>query len=172
MTTESVSSGFNANEYHIAGGIQKANTDFTIKFQEYSGSPVRAMFQYWVSGMRDPETGLATYVAATGGNYGAKHHTGELLYIVTRPDAHNANGNNIEFAAYYTSVMPTKIALNHLNYSIGDRTAVEIDMPFKGNLHMSPRVDALAETMLKATTFGYKALGDWDLTVTRGRGGI
>lgn len=162
MSTETVPSGFNANEYHVAGGMQKQNTDFSLKFTEWSGSPVRAMFQYWVSGIRDPETGLATYVAVNDGKYGAQHHTGEMLYVVTRPDAHNVGGNNIEFACYYTNVMPTRIPLSHLTYSQGDRGKVELDIPFKANFHMSPKIDAFATKVLGETMFKYKSLGDYE----------
>jgi hypothetical protein len=161
LTTEAVTSGFAAQEYQVAAGVTKGNTEFQIKFQEFSGSPVRSLFQYWASGIRDPETGLATYVNVNDGQYGARHHTGELLYIQTRPDAHNVDNDNIEFAAIYTSVFPTKIALAQHNYSKGDHGQVEIDIPFKGNFHTSQAVEDLAKKVLKSTMFGFRAMGDY-----------
>jgi hypothetical protein len=163
MQAEGVTSGFNANEYMVPTGISKGNTEFSISLQEWSGQPVRAMLQYWVSGMRDPETGLATYVSdpLVKDGYRAANHTGELLYVVTRPDAHNVNGNNIEFACYWTNVFPTKIPLTHLNYTQGTRAPQEIDVPFKGNFHMSAAIETYAQNVLKKTMFNYKSLGDW-----------
>jgi hypothetical protein len=162
MDSDGVTTGFNANMFDVAKGIQKGNNEFTLKFQEYSGSPVRSIFQYWVSGIRDPETGIATYVAnSPGGKYGAVHHTADMLYIVTRPDAHNIEGNNIEFAGFWTNVMPKKIPLQHLNYTQGQRDAVEIDIPFTGNFHMSASVDAFAKKILESSRFNFRALGDF-----------
>ena len=142
--------GFANNEYAVAGGITKANTDFTIRHQEYSGNPIKNMYTAWVSGIADPETGIATYPRTFGMDYAAKNHTGELIYIVTRPDANNTSKTNIEFAAYYTNVMPTRIPLGHLNYSQGDHNLVELDIPFRGNMHIGAKVDKFAKQVLSS----------------------
>lgn len=143
--------GFANNEYHAATTITKQNTDITLRHQEYSGNPIKNAYQFWVSGIRDPETGIATYPARFGLDYAAKNHTGSLLYIVTRPDANNVNKKNIEFAAYWTNVFPTKLPIGHYNYSQGDANLVEIEMPLKGNLHIGPKVDDFAYEQLRTT---------------------
>lgn len=154
LQTQSYQYGFANNDYNVAAGITKGNTEFTIKHQEYSGNPIKNAYTYWVSGIADPETGIPTYPVVHGLDYAAKNHTGALLYIVTRPDANNVSMNNIEFAAYISNVMPTKIPLGHFNYSQGSHDLVEIDIPLKGNLHIGPKVDAFAHKMLKnAYTF-------------------
>lgn len=143
--------GFANNEYHVATQITKQNTEFTLRHQEYSGSPITNMYKFWVSGIRDPETGIATYPARFGLDYAAKNHTGSLLYIMTRPDANNINKKNIEFASYWTNVFPTKYPLGHYNYSQGTNDLVEIEMPFKGTMHLGPNVEDFAHEMLKST---------------------
>lgn len=154
LQTQSYSYGFNNNEYNVAAGITKNNTEFTLKHQEYSGSAIKNMYQFWISGIADPETGIATYPRKYGIDYAAKNHTGSLTYIVTRPDANNVDMKNIEFAAYFTNVFPTKIPLGHFAYSAGDHNLTEIDAPFKGNMHIGPKVDAwAAEQLRKAYTF-------------------
>mgnify|MGYP007106421059 CR=1 FL=1 len=140
---------FNANSYEYATTIQKNNTNFTIKHQEFSGNPIKNMYQFWVTGIRDPETDIAVYPRAFGCTYGAKNHTGELLYIVTRPDANNVEMNNIEFAAYYTAVMPTTVPISHFIYNQGDHNSPEIDINFVGDLHLGPEVDNYAAAVLK-----------------------
>lgn len=140
--------GFSNNEYHVNAGITKQNTEFTLKHQEYSGNPIKNMYQYWVSGIADPETGIASYPVMYGVDYAAKNHTGCLMYIVTRPDANNVKMKNIEFAAYWTNVIPTKIPLGHLNYTQGTHDLVEIDMPMKGTMHIGPKVDTYAKELL------------------------
>ena len=142
--------GFANNEYNVAAGITKANTEITLKHQEFSGSPIKNAYQAWVSGIRDPETGIATYPGLYNKEYKAANHTGELIYIVTRPDGNTANHyNNIEFAAYFTNVFPTRIPLAHMNYDQGDKSVVEIEVPLKCNMHISPRVDQYALEILQ-----------------------
>ena len=153
MQTSPHSFGFTAQEYEVPTTIQKGNTEFILKMQEFSGSPVKNIFQYWVSGIRDPETGIATYAAKANVDYSAKNHTGELLYIVTRPDANNVKKKNIEFAAFYTNVFPTKIPLSHFNYEKGSHDLQEIEIPFKATLHISPAVDSFAKKKLNDTYY-------------------
>lgn len=139
---------FNANNYEYATTIQKQNTNFTLKHQEFSGNPIKNMYQFWVTGIRDPETDIAVYPRAFGCTYGAKNHTGELLYIVTRPDANNVENSNVEFAAYYTAVMPTSVPIAHFNYQQGTHDSPEIDINFVGDLHIGPEVDNFAQDVL------------------------
>jgi hypothetical protein len=151
LQTQAYQYGFNNNEYNVPAGITKNNTEFTLKHQEYSGSPVKNMYQVWVSGIADPETGIATYPRLYNCDYSMKNHTGTLLYIMTRPDANNVSEgiNNIEFAALYTNAFPTKIPLGNLNYSNGEHNLIETDIAFKGNMHIGPKVDELAKEKLK-----------------------
>jgi len=140
---------FNGNPYDFATTIQKNNTEFTIRHQEFSGSPIKNMYQHWVTGIRDPRTDIAQYPRRYGIDYCAKNHTGELLYIVTRPDINNVGMNNIEFAAYYTNVMPTKVPFNHLNFNLNEHNPAEIDITFKGTLNIGKKVDDFAAAELK-----------------------
>jgi hypothetical protein len=163
LSTAAHQYGFSANEYHVAQGLQKQNTDFTLRHAEYSGSPIKNMYQLWVSGIRDPETGIATYPKVYGLDYAAKNHTGEILYIMTRPDANNTDKKNIEFAAYYTNVFPTKIPLSHLNYEIGSHEPQNLEISFKGSMHIGPKVDAFAKSKLNEV-YAFRTLDEFDPT--------
>lgn len=152
---------FNGNQYDFATTIQKNNTEFTIKHQEFSGSPIKNMYQHWVTGIRDPRTDIAQYPKRYGLDYCAKNHTGELLYIVTRPDINNVGKNNIEFAAYYTNVMPTKVPFSHLNFNLNEHNPAEIDITFKGTLNIGKKVDDFAAAEL-AKHFAFITEGNID----------
>lgn len=164
LETSTISAGFAGNEYNVATTIKKGNTDFSIKHREMSGSPIRNMYQYWVTGIRDPETGISTYGKDNGIIYCAKNHTGEICYIVTRPDANNDNisGSNIEFACYYTAVMPKKIQLSQFSFSHGSHDLVEYDQNFVGCFHMGAKVDAFAKKCLAANSYGFLELSGYD----------
>ena len=166
LGVEDVTHGFAGNAYGVATGISKENTSFSITHQELAGSPIRKLYEYWVTGVRDPETGLATYHGKIGSNecptYSAKYHTGELLYIVTDP---TGGEHGIEFACYYTNVMPTKIPQDHLNFTNGDHAVAEASIDFRGNYHTSDQINQLAKAYLKQkltqkTFADYKAFGD------------
>jgi hypothetical protein len=161
LQTQQYQYGFANNDYNVASGITKNNTEFTLRHQEFSGSPIKNMYQFWVSSIADPETGIATYPKVYGMEYSAKNHTGELMYIVTRPDVNNTEKNNIEFAAYYTNVMPKRIPLSHFEYAQGEHNLVELEIPFNGNMHISAKVDNYAQRLL-ATTYSFVTTGLFD----------
>ena len=153
LSVDDVTHGFTGNAYGVATNIQKENTSFSLTHLELAGSPIRELYTYWVTGIRDFETGLATYHGKIGSaecpEYSAKYHTGELLYVKTDP-AGGFNGTGIEFACYYTNVMPTKIPMDHLNYTSGDHSIAEITEDFRGNFHMSADINDLAVEFMKA----------------------
>lgn len=154
MNTFAVQEGFSGSENMFAGGAQMFQ-GFTMTHREYSGSPVRNAYRHWVTGVRDPVTNLARYpkdypALTDGGQYGAKYHTGQLIYIQTRPDADNVgNAKIIEFACLYTMVMPTRIHYGHHNFTAGTTDGSELEQAFVGVPHISPMVDELAADTLK-----------------------
>lgn len=151
INTATMNHSFNNQEYKVNAAIEKGNSNFSITHQEFSGSPIKNMYSLWVSGISDPATGIATYPEIYGMEYAAKNHTGELLYVVTRPDATNVDRANIEFAAYYTNVFPTKLPISHFNFDEGTHDAPTITEEFVGNMNISPNVDNFAREKLKET---------------------
>ena len=80
LQVDDLTAGFAGNAYGIVTNIQKENTSFSLTHYEITGSPVRQVYSYWVSGIRDMETGLATYhglIASGAMEYSQKNHTGE-----------------------------------------------------------------------------------------------
>lgn len=151
---ESITGGFAGNSYDAATNLKKGEGGFTLKHQEYMGSPIRELYEYWVTGIRDPETGLATYHGRLGDSkscpyYSSRFHSGELLYIVTDPAGAAGGAQSIEYACYYTNVIPTKVPQSHLDYSSGEHGTVEIDQEFKGVWHRSKRINDVAARLIK-----------------------
>lgn len=158
LQTANVTQGFGANELHFAGTIQKGNTEFTLKHQEFSGSPVGTLYKAWTTGIRDPETDIATYPKMFNMDYSAANHTGQLLYVATRPDANNVSKNIVEFACMWTNVMPKRVPIGHFNFDIGSRDQVEIEMPFSGDFHMSAGIDEYAKELL-SKAYAFNTMG-------------
>lgn len=145
LSTVSITEGFSNSENHFAGQMQNFQ-GFSLTAREYSGSPIRNSVTHWTTGIRDPRTNIARYPREYNLDYSARNHTGELLYVVTRPDADNvnANGKNIEFACLWTMVMPTRVPLSHLNFTAGSNDVSELELPFVGVPVINPNVDDLA----------------------------
>lgn len=170
LESEEMSHGFAGNALPVATTIKKENTSFTLKHYELAGSPIRELYQFWITGIRDPETGVATYHGALENDsnmiYSMKNHTAELLYIVTDPSfGIQDGGKGIEFACYYTNVFPTTIPQDHLNYSSGDHGLTEVDIEFKGCYHQSRAVNKLAVATMKNYKID-KVMSDWSYTGT------
>ena len=161
LTTADYIHTFNENNHITASSITKNNQGFTITHKEYSGSPIGNMYKFWVSSIRDPRTGIATYPKKYGVEYTAANHTAELLYIVTRPDVNNTDKKNVEFAAYYTNVLPTKIQLSHFNHSLGQHETVDYQERFTATMHIGQHVDNYAAAKLKET-YSFVAEGMFD----------
>ena len=149
MATFAIQEGFSGSENQFAGGAQMFQ-GFTMTHREYSGSPIRNAYRHWVTGVRDPVTNLARYPKDYNLEYSAKNHTGQLLYVQTRPDADNVNNPHIiEFACLYTMVMPTRIHYGHHNFTAGTNDGTELEQAFVGVPHISPAVDDFAAEKIK-----------------------
>lgn len=149
LQTGTVQTGFAGHEINVATGIQRQNTEFQIGHKEFSGSPMTKMYQKWISMIRDPRTGISLYPKLYNCEYGARNHSGQLLYIMTRPDATNSGHNVVEYAAFYSNVMPTNVPLDSLyNFEIGNQDSPTIEISFKGFPEIGPNVNAYAQKIL------------------------
>jgi len=155
-------SGFSSNAADFATTIGAKPKQFSIAHNEFSGSPMRAAYAHWVSGIRDPETNVSTYPKKYGIEYSDSNHTGEFVYIVTRPDADNVDANIIEFAAYFTHAKPTVIPNDYYNYSTGTHELGEFEQPFSARMHISSTVDEYAASLLRSRPTNFKHAGDFD----------
>jgi hypothetical protein len=150
LNTGTLQTGFAGHEINVVTGVSRQNTEFTISHKEFSGGVMTRMYQKWISLIRDPRTGIALYPKLYGVDYGARNHSGQLLYIVTRPDATNTDRNVVEFAAFYSNVIPTNVPLDALyNFELGSQDSPTIDITFKGFPEIGPNVNAYAEKILR-----------------------
>lgn len=161
LETEGTRTGFTTNETHYTKGIGNKSSEFTLKYQQHSGSPMTSLYNEWVSGIRDPKTGIATYPKEFGVEYHSNNHTGTLLYVVTRPDADNFDGNNIEFAALWTHVQPTRINLEHFNFESGSHDVFDLDQPFKGVIDFGEEVEKFAASYIKDRVYAFGTQNDF-----------
>lgn len=149
LTTATQQTGFANAEYDVVTGITRGNTDFTLGHKEFAGNVMRKLYQKWVSMIRDPRTGIALYPKLFDVEYGARNHTGQLLYVMVRPDVTNTDKDIVEFAAFYSNVMPTSIPIGDLNFELGAQDSPVLNIPFKAFIEIGPDVEAYAKKVLR-----------------------
>lgn len=139
--------------------LSRDDTDsITISVYEQSGSPVREYLDTWVTGTRDPRSGIAHYHGALEAHkdtvsYGEKFHTAEMIYMNLDP-----TGKAIEYACMFAHAFPTKVSKSHLNYEKGNRDNVLMDLEFKVTKYESPAINQVAAWYLANSTVEYNYL--------------
>jgi hypothetical protein len=145
----------------LTGGYANRNVDIpnvatddanelTIKTYEFSGSLMREVIQYWISGVSDLQSAYSTYHCdgtADDPNYGLPicqaNQTAEFIYVVT-----DQSGKNIEYACLFANCFPKEIKLDHFNYESGEHVLVPMDITFTCARYMSPQINEKAKQLL------------------------
>lgn len=141
--------------------LSRDDTDtLTITVYEQSGSMIREYLDTWISGTRDPRSGIAHYHGAIDEAdvnkktpYAEKHHTAEFIYITMDP-----TGKAIEYACMFAHAFPTKVSKSHLNYEKGNRDSVLMDLEFKVTKYESPAINQIGIWYLQNSVVGYNYL--------------
>lgn len=151
--------GWAGQKFSNVSMAQETTDTITVSLYELTGSPVREFIETWVTGARDPRSGVAHYHGAVttptqdGIAYSEKNHTGEFIYVCLDPTAHY-----IEYACMLAHVFPSKVPKNHLNYTAGNRSEVSIDLEFKVTKYESKYINSIAAWYLANDTLKYNYL--------------
>lgn len=155
--------GFAGNEFNVVTGITRGNTEFTLTHKEYAGSPMRRLYQKYISLIRDFRTGLALYPSIYNVDYGSRNHSCTLLYIQTKPSLLDKDDESIiEFAAFYSNAVPNTIPLSDLygTYEAGQQESPTITVNWTGFPEFGPDVDELAKRVLRDEILDFSENGD------------
>lgn len=144
--------GFNAQKYSTVSSATDDTESFTVSVYEQSGSPVREYLDTWVTGTRDPLSGIAHYHDSDT-VYGEKNHTAEFIYMVLDPTA-----KKIEYACLFAQCFPTRVPKDHLNYESGNRDGVLLDLEFRARKYESPQINSVAKWYLENSKMSYNYL--------------
>jgi len=151
LNTLSITGGFTDNEHHYPSEMNMGTYEITLKFQERTGNVYRRPFQQWMTGIRNPKTGLYSLP----GDYNKLNYTMDVMYIVTNPSIGSQDPDtrerSVEAAYFYTGLFPKRLPLNHHNFTTGGHDFVEIDIPFAAEQHIGVHVDEFARKLVKET---------------------
>ena len=156
--------GFAGQRYSTVMLARDDTENVTIQVYELSGSPVREYLDTWVTGTRDPRSGIAHYhgvIADKGAEYySEKNHTAEMFYVNLDPTA-----INIEYCCMFAHMFPTRVPKAHLNYEKGNRDNALLDLEFRTTKYESPAINNIGAWYIANSNVNYNYL-DFDPNVT------
>jgi len=95
--------GLGGIKFSVPGNIDYGNT-VSVKFLEFSGTPILDIFHGWVQMIRDYRTGTSSLEAgAERSGYRKNKYACVMFYWTTAPD-----GKTVEYYACYDGVFPSK----------------------------------------------------------------
>ena len=161
--------GFAGQRYSTVSLARDETESITIQMYELTGSPIREYLDTWITGTRDPRSGIAHYhgvIADKGAEYySEKNHTAEMFYVNLDPTA-----INIEYCCMFAHMFPTRVPKAHLNYEKGNRDNALLDLEFKTVKYESPAINNIGAWYIANSNVNYNYL-DFDPNVTqKGRG--
>ena len=122
----------NKAEFIGLGGVKWAvptNVDWdntvTVRFLEFSGLPIHAIFHGWVRMIRDYRAGVSNL---NNGSYSKSDYAATMYYWTTRPD-----GQTVEYAACITGMYPMKDPTDQMGADITTYDKLEIDIDFNAD---------------------------------------
>lgn len=148
--------GFAGQKFSNVSLSQDETDTITISVYELTGSPLREYVDTWVTGTRDPRSGIAHYHGAIKNKsvtYGEINHTAEFVYMDMDP-----TGLELEYTAMFAHAFPTKVSKSHLNYEKGNRDNVLMDLEFKVTKYESPAINSVGQWYLAASQVEYNYL--------------
>lgn len=145
VNSADIQGGFAQRTMQVAMSAQNDTNSFTISTYEFSGSPMRELLTYWVTGVSDLQSGFATY---HGSDIPVKqsNHTAEFVYVLTDQ---TGRASNIEFACLFANCYPNGIQMSHLNTRSGDHNIVELQIGFSCTMYFSPKINEIGRKLLE-----------------------
>lgn len=143
LGTTTMEGGY-ANRSMAIPTIAEGDTnELQIKVYEFSGSPIREVLHFWITGISDLQSGLTTYhgvdVKANQAN-----QTAEFIYCLT-----DQTGKNIEYACLFANCFPKEIPMDHLNADSSDHSTVPLTISFSTTKYESKQINETAVKLLK-----------------------
>ena len=117
--------GLGGTKWSVPGNIDYGDS-ISIKFLEYSGTPIIQFFHNWVKGIRDYRTGTSPLEAGDDRDgYAKNKYAGTMYYWTTAPD-----GYTIEYYACYTGVFPLKDPQDLMSSDVENVGKIEPEIEF------------------------------------------
>lgn len=154
MEQQQIMGGFAGRSFSIPTVATDSTQNITISTYEFSGSPVRELLHYWITGVSDLQSAFSTYHGCTDLEVRQSNHTAEFIYVVTDQTGKADYGTDnkytgIEYVCLFANCFPVNIKMDHLNYRAGEHNIVEMDINFTCTKYESPKINEIGKKLLK-----------------------
>ena len=146
VTSETISGGYVGREFAVPTIARNTTNQFTISTYEFSGSPMRELLMYWITGVMDLQSGFSTYHGVKGIDVCQANHTAEFVYTLTDQ---TGKPENIEFVCLFANCFPTGVKMDHLNTRAGEHNIAEMDITFTTTMYESPKINEIGVKLLQ-----------------------
>ena len=148
ITSEELEINDGINSMTVTGKVtMQGGTEFTMRVQEKSGSPITRVHELYLRGIRDPRGGQVKHYHGLiqDGQLepGFEHETFTFLYIVT-----DNTMLNIEKAYLLVGAQPTTARTGIYNYEKGNIEFQDVDISFRAFPITSNTIDLKAQKYL------------------------
>ena len=157
--------GFAGQRYSTVSMSRDETESITVQLYELTGSPIREYLDTWITGVRDPRSGIAHYhgmIAQGKCEYSERNHTMEAFYVNLDPTA-----QKIEYVAMFAHMMPTRVPKAHLNYEKGNHDNAQLDIEFRTTKYESPAINDVGWWYINNSRVNYNYL-DFDPNIYKG----
>jgi len=119
--------GLGGIKWNYPGNIEYA-TSVSVKFLEFSKTPILHIFHSWIKMIRDYRTGISEMLKDDddGTGYTKSTFGGTMYYWTTAPD-----GINVEYYACYDGVFPTKDPQDLYSGDVETVGRLDVEQEFK-----------------------------------------
>lgn len=145
VQTEQMTGGFAGRSFQIPTIATDGTQNLSISVYEFSGSPIREVLWYWITGVSDLQSGFSTYHGVDL-DVRQSNHTAEFIYAVTDQ---SGKASNCEYACMFANCFPTNIQMDHLNYTAGQHEVVQYQIQFTCTKYESPQINKIAVQLLE-----------------------
>ena len=114
--------GLGGTKWAVPGNIDYGNS-VSVKFIEFSGTPILNIFHGWIKMMRDYRTGTSNLTGSPA--YSKSAYAGVMYYWTTLPDA-----KTVEYAVAYDGIFPTKDPQDLYSSDVETVGKVDVEIEF------------------------------------------
>jgi len=135
--------GLGGTKWSVPGNIDYGNS-VSVKFLEFSGTPVLDLMHGWIKMIRDYRTGATDLIDGNAGTgYTKSTYAGIMYYWTTAPD-----GVTVEYYAAYDGVYPTKDPQDLYTSDVETIGRVDVEIEFNVDyIWHEPWVKAKCQTL-------------------------
>ena len=149
MSADTIQLGDDLNSINVISRVNLHNgpAEFSLSYDEKSGSPLTKFAKLYLTGIKDPKTQVKSYHGLVHANLlepGFENEVFTFLYIAT-----DNTMREVEAAYLLVGCQLNSANLDMYNYTKGDIQKREITVKFSGYPIQSSYIDAAASDMLK-----------------------